>query len=226
MPGNSIPVRCVAGSDRQQTGGSTDSESADTIRYTSTLIAATLRLREARLVADLLRKCVTDDAWRTAIYDDNILQTGSPATASNLSRALRSRLEPLGPPLWAMVCDGDHTQATQALLAGTIRTSALLGDFMDIALREQRALFSPTLELRVWSDYIDGCRSRDPDMPEWSQTTLDRLRSVVFSMMAAAGYLGDTQARRLQPVFVDDALRSLLEVGGERYVLRCMEVME
>ena len=177
-------------------------------------------------MADLLRQGVTDDAWRSAIYDDNILQTGSRATASNLSRALRSRLEPLGPPLWAMVCDGDRTQATQALLAGTIRTSALLGDFMDIALREQRALFAPTLELRIWSDYIDGCRGRDPDMPQWSQTTLDRLRSVVFSMLAEAGYLGDTQNRRIQPVFVDDALRNLLEVQGERYVLRCMEVME
>ena len=169
---------------------------------------------------------MTDDAWRTAIYDDNLLQTGSRATASNLSRALRSRLEPLGAPLWAMVCDGDRTQATQALLAGTIRTSALLGDFMDIALREQRALFAPTLELRVWSDYIDGCRGRDPDMPAWSPSTLRRLRSVVFSMLAEAGYLGDTKTRRLQPVFVDDALRNLLEVSGERYVLRCLEVME
>ena len=196
------------------------------MRYTSTLIAATLRLREARLVADLLRQGVTDHAWRTAVYDDNILQTGSRATAKNLSRALRHRLEPLGPPLWAMVSDGDRTQATQALLAGTIRTSALLGDFMDIALREQRVLFAPTLEVRVWSEYIEGCRGRDPDMRQWSQTTLDRLRSVVFSMLAEAGYLGDTQRRGIQPVFVDDAVRNLLEVEGERYVLRCMEVME
>ncbi len=177
-------------------------------------------------MADLLRQGVSDDAWRTAIYDHNVLQTGSRTTAGNLSRALRSRLEPLGPPLWAMVCDGDRTQSTQAVLAGTIRTSALLGDFMDIALREQRALFAPTLELRVWSDYIDGCRGRDPDMPAWSPSTHSRLRSVVFSILAETGYLGDTRECRLQPVFVDDSLRNLLEVRGERYVLRCMEVME
>jgi hypothetical protein len=196
------------------------------LRYTSTLIAATLRLREARLVADLLRQGVSDEAWRTAIYDDNLLQTGSRATASNLSLALRHRLEPLGPELWAMVCDGDRVQATQAVLAGAIKTSALLGDFIDIALREQRTLFAPTLELRVWADYIEGCRGRDPDMPQWSQTTLRRLRSVVFSMLAEAGYLGDTKKRRIQPVFVDDALRNLLQRNGERYVRRCMEVME
>ena len=196
------------------------------MRYTSTLIAATLRLREARIVADLLRQGITKEAWRAAIYTDNILQTGSRTTTANLSRALRTRLEPLGPPLWAMVCDGDRTQATQALLAGTIRTSALLGDFMDIALREQRALFAPTIELRVWSDYIEGCRGRDPELPAWSPSTLSRLRSVVFSMLAESGYLGDTKDRRLQPVFVDDALGNLLEIQGERYVLRCMEVME
>lgn len=120
----------------------------------------------------MLRRGVDDDAWRSAVFDDNILQTGSRATAGNLSRALRHRLEPLGPDLWGMVCDGDRVQATQAVLAGTVKTSALLGDFMDIALREQRTLFAPApaLELRVWSDYIDGCRGRDPDMPRWSQT--------------------------------------------------------
>ena len=52
---------------------------------------------------------------------------------------------------------------------------------MDLTLREQNALFAPKLEYRLWNDYIAGCRARDAEMPDWSHSTLDRLRSAAFS---------------------------------------------
>ena len=139
---------------------------------------------------------------------------------------LRARLEPLGEGLWRMVRNGSRTQATQAALGGAIKHSRLLGDFMDITLREQRALFAQKLETRMWSEYIAGCRGRDPDMPHWSDTTVAKLRSVVFSMLAEADYLKDTRSLVLQNVFVDAQLADYLRDRGETYVLRCLEVTE
>ena len=40
-----------------------------------------------------------------------------------------------------MLRDGGRAQATQAALAGAVKHSRLLGDFMDITMREQRVLF-------------------------------------------------------------------------------------
>ena len=97
---------------------------------------------------------------------------------------------------------------------------------MDITLREQRALFAQKLETRMWSEYIAGCRGRDPDMPHWSDTTVAKLRSVVFSMLAEADYLKDTRSLVLQNVFVDAQLADYLRDRGETYVLRCLEVTE
>jgi len=125
-----------------------------------------------------------------------------------------------------MVRDGGRDQSIQAAFPGAVRHSRLLGDFMDIALREQRALFAKKLENRVWSDYIAGCRGRDPEMPHWSDTTVAKLRSVVFSMLSEAEYLKDTRSLLLQNVFVDTQLAAYLRDRGETYVLRCMEVME
>ena len=93
-------------------------------------------------------------------------------------------------------------------------------------MREQRALFSKKLEHRMWNEYIAGCRERDPDMPHWSDTTVAKLRSMVFSMLAEADYLKDTRSLLLQNVFVDAQLAAYLRDRGESYVLRCMEVME
>ena len=76
--------------------------------------------------------------------------------------------------------------ATHAVLAAAVKHSPLLGDFLDLVVREQYRLFSPTLSNKLWDDYLDGCRGRDPDMPQWNESTRRRLRSSVFQMLAQA----------------------------------------
>jgi hypothetical protein len=78
----------------------------------------------------------------------------------------------------------------------------------------------------MWNEYIAGCRGRDPGMPHWSDATVARLRSAVFSMLAEAGYLKDTRTLLLQNVFVDSQLAHYLQERRETYVLRCMQVAE
>ena len=194
--------------------------------YTATITSASLRLRESRTVAGLLLAGVDEQGWKKAIVEQNVLQMGSVESIRRISGLLRARLEPMGEDIWGMVRDGSREVATQALFAGAVRNSRLLGDFMDITIREQRALFAKKLEYRMWNEYIEGCRGRDPDMPLWSDATVARLRSAVFSMLSEAGYLKDTRSLLLQNVFVDGQLTAILRDQGETYVLRCMEVTE
>ena len=194
--------------------------------YTATITTASLRLRESRIIADLLLQGVSDEDWKQAIIEENVLQMDSIESIKRISRLLRARIKPLGEGLWQMVRDGDREQATQAVFAGAVKNSRLLGDFMDITMREQRALFAKKLEFRMWNEYIAGCLGRDPHMPHWSESTVTRLRSAVFFMLAEAGYLSDTQNLLLQNVFVDPQLAAYLRDRGESYVLRCLEVAE
>jgi hypothetical protein len=119
--------------------------------YTATITSASLRLRESRIVADLLLQGVSDEEWKQAIIEENVLQMDSIESIKRISRLLRARLKPLGEGLWEMVRDGDREQATQAVFAGAVKNSRLLGDFMDITLREQRAIFAKKLEHRLWT---------------------------------------------------------------------------
>ena len=194
--------------------------------YTATITSASLRLRESRIVAGLLIDGVDADAWKDAVLEKNVLQMRSVESIKRISRLLRARLDPMGRGLWEIVHDGNREQATQAAFAAAVKNSRLLGDFMDITVREQKALFAERLEYRMWTDYIESCRGRDPDMPHWSDATVARLRSAVFSMLAEAGYLKDTRSLLLQNVFVDTQLAAYLREQGETYVLRCLEVAE
>jgi len=184
--------------------------------YTSTITTAALRLRETRLVADLLLTEPDPLTWRQRIVEDNLLQLRSPESARRIAALLRARLEPMGPELWRMVRDGPRDLAVQATLAGAIRQSRLLGDFMDLALREQWDLFAKALGPGTWTAFVAGCRGRDPEMPQWRERTVRGLRNTVYEMLAEAGYLRDTRTLVLQNVFVDPQLAALLRVRGER----------
>jgi hypothetical protein len=147
----------------------------------------------------------SDKEWRMAVYDENVLQARSPKTAKRLSALIRGRLSLVEAPLWKLIQDGSAVEATHACLAAAVKASHLLGDFLDLVVR-------------------DECRGRDPDMPEWSESTISRLRSSVYSILAEAGYIDGTKTRSLQRVHIVQPVIRYLEKHDEQYVLRCIRV--
>ena len=194
------------------------------MRYKGDLTAGALKVPESRIIADLLLRGVDDAGWRRAIYDENVLQARSPKTAKRLRTLIRHRLETMTDDLWRLVRDGTGDEATHACLAATVKHSHLLGDFLDLVVREQYKLYAETLSKKLWPDYVEECRSRDPDMPQWSESTIARLRSSVFLILAEAGYLDGVRTAKLQSVHIVQPVLRYLRKHDEQYVLRCIQV--
>lgn len=194
------------------------------MRYGAEITAGALKVSESRVVAGLLLREVSDQEWRQALYADNLLLTRSPKTAQRLAALIRGRLALVEAPLWEMIRDGSVTEATHACLAATVKASPLVGDFLDLVVREAYRTFKDTLALTLWADFIEDCRGRDPAMPRWHESTIQRLRSSVYLILAEAGYLDSTQTRQLQTVHLVEPVRRYLEQHEERYVLRCLQV--
>ncbi len=196
------------------------------MRYTSSITAGSLKLPESRVLAGVMLADPSPQAWRQAIDRDNVLRAKSPHTRRSLAKLIRRRLAHLPPALLAVIRDGSQAEATQACLAGAVLDSRLLGDFLDLVLRPRYRTFKTDLPLAAWSDYLDGCHARDPQMLTWSDSTVARLRSSVFKTLSEAGYLSDTRSRRLQKVHVAAPVARGLSAAGEpgRYALACLEV--
>ena len=193
-------------------------------RYKADITAGALKLPESRLVADLLLRKVDAAGWRDAIVTKNVLQARSPATAKRLTTLIRGRLETTGPDLWKLVRDGKGTVAAHAVFAAAVKHSPLLGDFLDLVVGEQYRVFGTALTNKMFADYLDGCRERDPDMPQWNESTRKRLRSSVFQMLAQAGYVENTRSLKLRTVHVAEQVLHYLTANTEEYVLRCVQV--
>ena len=195
------------------------------MRYRADITAGSLKVPESRIIADLLLRGIDKRGWDDAILNKNVLQARSPETAKRFVRLIRRRLETMETPLWRLVRDGTGTVvATHAVLAAAVKHSHLLGDFLDLVVREHYRLFSATLSNRCWEDYLDECRGRDPDMPIWNESTRKRLRSSVFQILAQAGYIENTRSKRLQTVHIASQVLQYLERHNEHYVLRCIKV--
>lgn len=194
------------------------------MRYSANITAGALKVQESRVIAGLLLRDVSDKDWRKAIYDQNVLQSRSPKTAKRLSVLIRGRLSLVNAPLWKLIHDGSVVEATHACLAAAVKASHLLGDFLDLVVRDEYRTFKETLSLTLWASYVEDCRGRDPDMPQWSESTITRLRSSVFSILAEAGYIDSTKTRKLQRVHIVQPVIRYLEKHDEQYVLRCIQV--
>lgn len=193
-------------------------------RYNAQIVAGSLLLPESRHVAQLLLKNVNSEEWNKAIIRDNILQKRSPATARRQANLIRNRLKLMGPVLWKLVAEGNKEVATQALLAAALKHSCLLGDFMYQTVRERWQTFERRITATDWNRFMEMCTQAEPHIFEWSESTMAKLRQVIFRILAEARYLESTRSLKLLPVSIVPEVRSYLINNSEDYVLRCMDV--
>jgi len=193
-------------------------------RYNSSVANGALYVRESKIVAGLLLEKISAADWKKTIYEENVLQVRSPRYARKVGNLARARLRKMSNALLELVRDGSFQIATHACLAAAVKHSYLLGDFLDISIREEYRRYSKEISFALWRDYLDGCHSRDPEMPEWSEATHRALRSAVFQILAQAGFIEGPTALSLQTVHVSQVVINCLVNDSEDYVLRCITV--
>lgn len=198
----------------------------NTATYQANFTKGGLMVPESRIVADLLLRDVDAEQWRRAIEIDNVLEKRSPVTAATKAGVIRLRLQTMGPGLWELVRDGGRETVTHAVLAATIKYSRLVGDFLDIVVRDLHRRFEHSIRPQHWDQFMDDCRNRQPDMPHWRDTTMEKLRTRVFGMLTEAGYITDSRSRVLKQVYVAPGVVAYLRSADETYVLRCMQATQ
>ena len=195
--------------------------------YNGDIVAGALLIPESRALASLLKnEDLTLDQWRQAITVHNVLQKRSPETARRQARLIKNRLSLMPSSFLDLVEHSSHEVVTQALLAAAIKQSRLLGDFLDQVVREHWRTFQKQLSKRDWQNFLDLCSQRDPHVETWSESTADKLRRVVFTILVQASYIDGARTRNLLPVTVNTEVRDFLVKHDEKYVLYCMQAAE
>ncbi len=192
--------------------------------YKANITAGALLVPESRKIADLMLRDVSADEWARAIEEENILQKLSASSAKRIANLIRSRLELMKPELWEMVRDGGAQKSTHAVFAAAIKHSRILGDYLDLVVREQFRRLEERLTPRLWEDFLRTCKQQDPAMSDFSLSTAKKMRNVVHNILSEVGYIRDSRSWELQKVEIDAEVLSYLENNDEHYVLECIQV--
>lgn len=179
---------------------------------------------ESRKIANLMIRETAADEWERAIEEENVLQKLSASSARRIANLIRARLELMTPELWEMVRDGGAQTATHAVFAAAIKHSRILGDYLDLVVREQFRRLEDRLTPRLWEEFLRTCKQRDPEMGDFSPSTATKMRRVVHNILLEVGYIRDARSWELQKVEIDAEVLSYLEKNNEHYVLKCIQV--
>lgn len=171
--------------------------------YKADIAGGSLKVSEARIIADLLLRRISTVEWRKAIVVDNLLQKTSIGTAKRQASLIKARLCTLTPDLWKLVRDGSKPAATQTVFASAIAHSPLLRDFLVLDVRDRFLSGDLGLSRSHWRSFVGACRERDSEMSEWSPSTTEKLGDSALRILTEVGMLSEGPRPTLQPVYYE-----------------------
>jgi hypothetical protein len=194
------------------------------LTYKADIAGGSLKVYEARIIADLLLRNLSASEWRQAIELNNVLQKTSVATAKRQASLIKARLKLMTPELWTIIRDGTKPAATQAVFACAIAHSNLLRDFLIHDVRDHFRSGNLALTRSHWRSFVFACQERDPGMTVWSESTADKLGDSVLRILAEVGMLSDGERPLLQPVHYQSDVMDYLKRNKFDKVIRAMQV--
>jgi hypothetical protein len=119
---------------------------------------------------------------------------------------------------------GDSTLSTQAIFATAIKHSRILGDYLDLVVRDQFRSLEDRLRPVLWEEFISSCKQRDPLMRDFPPSTAKKMRTMVHNILREVGYLTKSKRWELKKIEIVPELLDYLERKNETYILKCIQV--
>lgn len=192
--------------------------------YSANITGGGLLLQESRILAQKLLSGVPITALMASTLSENLLQKRSPATTSKMAGLIISRLSLLDEKFLRLVVDGNKREASLLLLATISEAHTLVGDFLLYIGRECFAQYQKTLSEKDWKNFFEQCAQRQPSLNTWSESTVKKLRNVIFKLLSECEVL-DAKTNELHPLILPSTVRAYLEDPRKEYARRCLEGM-
>ena len=180
-------------------------------------------IAENRIIADILLKKLSEEEWKKAIIDENVLQKKSVNSASRNAHTLRKRLQPMGDAFLVSLLNVSERAYIQLLMATFIIHSPVVLDFMRHSLAEARRTYKPSLSTDAWLEFIDTRIRTIPELGEYSESTLKKMGNNVIKALVDSGYLNSSRQRKIQPVYLLPEVKNMLKEQNREDLVEVME---
>lgn len=191
--------------------------------YLGDLIGGSLLITESRIIAESLLKKLPEDEWKLLVVEQNVLQKKSSQTAIRYTRTIRRRIEGVGEEFLTELLAASERAYVQMLMMSLLINSPVVADFMRFTLAEARRTYKPALTADAWSEFYDTKVRAYAELGGFSDSTIKKMGNNAIKALVDSGYLSDSRAKKIQPVYLMPEVKDWLVRLGREDLIDVME---
>jgi len=178
--------------------------------YQLSMTAAALRYHEAKIVAEVFIEIGDWNLTQNQVLSENLLQKSTSVTAKREFGEIKNRLMTLSADQLRAFTAANLTELKYLAFLSCIKYYRLLNDFMTEVVRTKIQMFDYQILESDWANFIESKKQHIEKIGQASETTLKKIRQVIFKMLADTGIIDDIKMKIIQPPLLSREFATLV----------------
>lgn len=195
--------------------------------YKASLTREQYLFHEVRTTARLLNEGLSDEDTVKRIVDDNLFQYPTEKSVQRMAKACIRRLRSMNDDSLISAIATQSTETSKQICLYAFMTDyKLVWDFMVTVIGEKyRTLDNHFSKVDV-NVYMNKLIEQNPEVAEWTQDTVNKIKQVLIKTLVENEYLDDTKSEELKPVWLNSLLENSIRNSGRLQALHAFNCFD
>ena len=195
--------------------------------YIASLTREPFMYYEMKITAKLLEEGLSEEEAIEKIFKENLYQYPTEGSLKMRARACIKRLNALeDEELISWIVNRPLDISRQVCLYAMMKHSRLIWEFMITVIGEKyrtRNFSYSRMDLNI---FFTRLQEQNDTVASWSDSTINKLKSVLGSLLKENGYIDETSSKRLNEVLLDYKLKDKIIKNGDATCLPAFNYFE
>ena len=195
--------------------------------YIASLTREPFMYYEMKITAKLLEEGLSEEEAIEKIFKENLYQYPTEGSLKMRARACIKRLNALeDEELISWIINRPLDISKQVCLYAMMKHSRLIWEFMITVIGEKyrtRNFSYSRMDLNI---FFTRLQEQNDTVASWSDSTINKLKSVLGGLLKENGYIDETSSKRLNEVLLDYKLKDKIIKNGDATCLPAFNYFE
>lgn len=197
------------------------------IPYIASLTREPFMYYEMKITAKLLEEGLSEKETIEKIFKKNLYQYPTERSLKTRARACIKRLNALGDEeLVTWIINRPSDISKQVCLYAIMKDSRLIWEFMITVIGEKYRTRNFSYSRMDLNAFFTRLQEQNDTVSSWSDSTINKLKSVLGSLLKENRYIDKTSSKRLNEVLLDYKLKDKIIENGDEICLPAFNYFE
>ena len=187
--------------------------------YKSSITREQFLYFETRMIAKLKCEGLSDEDIMETAIEENLLQMPTEKSIRSLTNGILNKLNANNAKTIDLIANASTDIAKQANLYAMMNYNRLVWDLMVTVIAKKYELFDMSFGKKDINIFFSNLQEHNPLVAEWSESTLEKIRSVLIKILVETEYLDDIKSENLNPVYLHDELKDIIIEDCDEIIL-------